>query len=258
MADISSMTLPDGSTYNVKDETARSGSGLIEMTKAQYDVLSSAEKNDGKVRFITDVNPVTPGSSIPEGGSAGQVLKKRSATDYDTAWGTEIAVTGSTIQATETTKDSLPEVIKAVLDSVNPQNWAAAVYRGKFIRNGGGVKTSFTGDYHMMVSSPGGNYASQGIVAAQGSIFNILYGNAVWVVTKQAPANLGITGASVGDLVRISAVSNGKPTAFEKISDPNGNIGIVQNTNTATQNITGRYIQRHQQSRQGRRCPLQT
>lgn len=56
MADISSMTLPDGSTYNVKDETARSGSGLIEMTKAQYDVLSSAEKNDGKVRFITDDN----------------------------------------------------------------------------------------------------------------------------------------------------------------------------------------------------------
>lgn len=56
MADISSMTLPNGSTYNVKDEAARSGSGLIEMTKAQYDALSSAEKNDGKVRFITDDN----------------------------------------------------------------------------------------------------------------------------------------------------------------------------------------------------------
>ena len=86
--------------------------------------------------------PAGPG--VPAGGSAGKVLKKQSATDYDSAWGTE---------------------------------------------------------------------------------------------------DLGITGASVGDLVRISAVSGGKPTAFEKISDPNGNIGIVQNTNIATQNITkGQYV----------------
>ena len=55
--------------------------------------------------------------------------------------------------------------------------------------------------------------------------------------------DLGISGASVGDLVRISAVSYGKPTAFEKISDPNGNIGIVQNGNTATKNISkGQYV----------------
>ena len=32
-----------------------------------------------------------------------------------------------------------------------------------------------------------------------------------------AASDLGITGASVGDLVRISAVSNGKPTAFTKV-----------------------------------------
>lgn len=94
--------------------------------------------------FIGKGDPGPAGPGVPSGGSVGQVLKKKSATDYDTAWGTE---------------------------------------------------------------------------------------------------DLGITSASVGDLVRISAVSGGKPTAFEKISDPNGNIGIVQNTNTATQNITaGQYV----------------
>lgn len=61
--------------------------------------------------------------------------------------------------------------------------------------------------------------------------------------TSRAASDLGITGASVGDFVRISAVDNGKPTAFEKISDPNGNIGIVQNSDTATQNIDkGQYV----------------
>lgn len=56
--------------------------------------------------------------------------------------------------------------------------------------------------------------------------------------------DLYITGASVGDLVRISAVGeNGKPTVFGRISDPNTNVGIVQNGNNATQNITkGQYV----------------
>ena len=56
--------------------------------------------------------------------------------------------------------------------------------------------------------------------------------------------DLYITGASVGDLVRISAVGvNGKPTVFGRISDPNANVGIVQNGNTATQNISkGQYV----------------
>ena len=56
--------------------------------------------------------------------------------------------------------------------------------------------------------------------------------------------NLGITGASPNDLVRISAVGeNGKPTVFGRISDPNTNVGIVQNGNTATQSISkDRYV----------------
>ena len=56
--------------------------------------------------------------------------------------------------------------------------------------------------------------------------------------------DLYITGASVGDLVRINAIGgNGNPLVFGRISDPNKNIGIVQNGNTATQNITkGQYV----------------
>lgn len=56
--------------------------------------------------------------------------------------------------------------------------------------------------------------------------------------------DLYITGASVGDLVRISAVGgNGNPLVFGRISDPNKNVGIVQNTDTATQNISkGQYV----------------
>lgn len=33
------------------------GGGAEEMTLAQYNALSQAEKNDGKIRFITDVEP---------------------------------------------------------------------------------------------------------------------------------------------------------------------------------------------------------
>ena len=101
--------------------------------------VPSGTKISGMASLIQEI------PHVPAGGSAGQVLKKQSATDYDTAWETE---------------------------------------------------------------------------------------------------DLNITGASVGDLVRISAVdANNKPTAFDRISDPNENIGIVQNTNTATQNISeGQYV----------------
>ena len=56
--------------------------------------------------------------------------------------------------------------------------------------------------------------------------------------------NLGITGASPNDLVRIVGVDgSGYPLVFGRISNPNANVGIVQNGNTATQNISkGQYV----------------
>lgn len=56
---MSSVTFPDGSTYEIVDAVARknggSGGGLVgtELTQAEYDELSSEEKNNG-LYFITD------------------------------------------------------------------------------------------------------------------------------------------------------------------------------------------------------------
>lgn len=64
MADISSITLQNGSSYNVKDTDARLGKGFQEMTLAQYNNLTSEQKNDGTVRFITDGGSSGGGSDV--------------------------------------------------------------------------------------------------------------------------------------------------------------------------------------------------
>lgn len=73
MADISVIKLPNGSEYDIKDEsaihsiktinnTSLLGNGNlniegvphVDLTQAQYDALTSAEKNNGTIYFITD------------------------------------------------------------------------------------------------------------------------------------------------------------------------------------------------------------
>ena len=51
MADISQIELPDGITYDLKDANADE---IIEITSAEYDQLSYAEKHNGKYYHITD------------------------------------------------------------------------------------------------------------------------------------------------------------------------------------------------------------
>lgn len=71
MADISSITLQNGSSYNVKDTDARLGKGLQEMTLAQYNNLTSEQKNDGSVRFITDNGGIIMKNNVPYGSGGG-------------------------------------------------------------------------------------------------------------------------------------------------------------------------------------------
>lgn len=51
MSNISHIQLPNGNTYDLRDENA---SQVMELTQAQYDALTPAEKNNGTVYFITD------------------------------------------------------------------------------------------------------------------------------------------------------------------------------------------------------------
>lgn len=74
MADISQITLPDESSYNLKDAEARTSLTAqqnliqkafgVEMTLAQYNVLTETEKMDGTVRYITDVNTLPTASGV--------------------------------------------------------------------------------------------------------------------------------------------------------------------------------------------------
>lgn len=60
------------------------------LTQAQYDALSPAQKAENVLYFITDASGGGGGGggggSLPSGGTAGQVLTKKSATDGDAEW----------------------------------------------------------------------------------------------------------------------------------------------------------------------------
>lgn len=61
------------------------GEEHVELTQAEYDALSTEEKNNGKVYFITDADGQ---SALPPGGTSGQVLVKQSDADDDASWQT--------------------------------------------------------------------------------------------------------------------------------------------------------------------------
>lgn len=58
--------LPNPDPANIKGPKGDMGPGMIaqEMTQAEYDALSQAEKMDGNVRFITDSTSVEDGDEI--------------------------------------------------------------------------------------------------------------------------------------------------------------------------------------------------
>lgn len=91
MADISSMTLPNGSSYNVKDTDARLGKGFQEMTLAQYNNLTSEQKNDGSVRFITDGGSAGGGSDVFY---SSETLSSESWTGSTAPYSYELSVNG--------------------------------------------------------------------------------------------------------------------------------------------------------------------
>lgn len=80
---ISTAVIPDG----------KSGSGgacnIFHRTEEEWNALTEEEKNRYDYLFTTD-DEETFCISIPEGGTAGQVLTKKSGEDYDTEWGTAL------------------------------------------------------------------------------------------------------------------------------------------------------------------------
>ena len=85
MADFSKVTV-NGTTYNVKDATARTAASAAQTTANSK--LSDAP-SDGKQYARKDgvwSEVEATGSGVPDGGTIGQVLAKRSDTDGDAGW----------------------------------------------------------------------------------------------------------------------------------------------------------------------------
>lgn len=103
------------------------GSEGIELTQAEYDALSTEEKNNGTTYFVTDSsggaiykNSINyTGDALPDGGTTGQVLMKKSSVGGDVKWGD---VGGSiTVDSYFSTTSENPvqnKVIKAALDDI--------------------------------------------------------------------------------------------------------------------------------------------
>lgn len=79
-----------------------------ELTAEQLNVIIATLKGD-------------PGVGVPAGGTAGQVLTKKSSGDYDTVWQTPSGGGGSAVNVVQTTGDSEEDVMsqKAVTDELD-------------------------------------------------------------------------------------------------------------------------------------------
>lgn len=77
---------------------------IVNLTQAEYDVLTAEEKQLKLIYNITDVSEDTV-NEVPDGGTTGQVLSKNSDTDGDSTWVTP-AVT-AVVGLTQAAYDSL-------------------------------------------------------------------------------------------------------------------------------------------------------
>ena len=109
------------------------------------------------------------------------------------AWRSALGVlpfSGTPIIGTDTTSaaSDFAGSIVTILTSNAPQGWDPGVYIGKLQKTNSGTQVGWQGLYVLYVSAKNTNYATQGIAAVQGNIFNIWYRAGVWTATKMAAA----------------------------------------------------------------------
>lgn len=95
LVDTYTITLTDGTTSTF---SVTNGKGVSSISKTGTSGLADTytiQFNDGTTSTFT----VTNGAGIPSGGIAGQFLKKKSNTDYDSVWATFETITNAEIDS---------------------------------------------------------------------------------------------------------------------------------------------------------------
>lgn len=135
MADISKLN-PNGTEYNLKDEVARTTKAeAIEKTMAQYEALSTAEKNDPtKIYFIPDYSGGNIQSIRVVTTATGSSNAAVAYGDPDESTSTYTTVVFTSVQSTPLNVENLftiaypsPWKIKSLIDGLKFTNNATGV-----------------------------------------------------------------------------------------------------------------------------------
>lgn len=194
------------------------GDAIIEAVSPTVDVTAIA---GGHRMTVTDINgehtfdvldgedgatgPAGPG--VPTGGSAGQVLRKASATDYDTAWATPDAadLTGTLPVAHGGTGATTAAGALTALGAASAADLSAlAGDVGDLDTAMGNIGTVVTDDISTSVSVSTGAWTAIGSVAL---------GTGTWVVTYNASFASNSTGAR---FIVLSNTANNAGTTTEQ------------------------------------------
>ena len=245
--------LPNPDSVNIKGPAGDDGVSpevtVTSITGGHTVTITDADHPSGQSFNVMDGQTGPAGQGVPSGGTTGQVLKKKSNTDYDTEWAAgggggvdpytdppedlgNAASAGSVSKYSRgdhVHKKPSPGDIGAIpVPASTPSSGDVLTYDGSawagsaphYIPAGGGNgyvlhKTSnadhSVGWVAMGSSAPPADSGSGGAGSLNSPARSDHYHP---TDTTRAAADLGISGASAGNLVKISTVSSGAPATF--------------------------------------------
>ena len=243
--------LPNPDSVNIKGPAGDDGVSpevtVTSITGGHTVTITDADHPSGQSFNVMDGQTGPAGQGVPSGGTTGQVLKKKSNTDYDTEWATggggsvtpsdnppaDLGSKSAGISSDYSRGDHVHQMpsagdIGAIAAPSSPSSGDVLTYDGSkwdkatphYIPAGGNAGA-------VLQKASATNYDTQWIgflstaplpdsgSGNAGSLNSLSRSDHVHPTdTSRAPADLGITGASAGNLVKISTVSSGVPTAF--------------------------------------------
>ena len=223
---VTDKTHPDGQSINILN--GQNGTDGVSPAISITDIagghrltITDAAHPQGVSMDIMDgtVGPRGPaGPGVPAGGATGKVLIKKSGADYDTEWGDA------------GTSDALP--------------LAGGTMEGDIDMDGNKVS-------NLPTPTASGDAVPKSYADDLVTGYRTAAAQDVIDAGKEA-AGLGLTGAAVGDLVRVAAVdANGKPTSWAKVTQDDitnmsvkaDELAIVINGNTTSLGAAkGQYV----------------
>lgn len=180
-------TGPQGPKGDTGDTGPKGDTGATGPQGPKGDTGETGPKGDkgdkGDTGDTGSTGPAGPG--VPTGGATGKVLIKKSSADYDTEWGDA------------GTSDALPLAGGTMAGAINMD----------------GNKVS-----NLPTPTASGDAVPKGYADGLLTAYREAAAQDVIDAGKEA-AGLGLTGAAVGDLVRVASVdANGKPTSWSKVT----------------------------------------